>query len=271
MMSTQHQTPGRSTDGSAGDADYARIGEGYTSYRQPEPQIEAAIRSALGEARTVLNVGAGAGSYEPRDLDVTAVEPSAQMRAQRPADRVPAIDGTAEDLPFADNSFDAALATFTVHQWSDLRAGLAEVRRVTRGPVVVLTCDPTLLKKFWLYEYAPEAIDTEARRYPPVDAITAALGGGQVTSLPIPLICTDGFGEAYYGRPERLLDSGARKANSAWSFVDPDVHQRFENDLGRDLSDGTWDSKHGHLREQAHFDGSLVLIVSSDHPSEVPA
>jgi SAM-dependent methyltransferase len=258
----QQETPGRSADGSAGDADYGRIGVGYTSYRQPEPEIEAVIRGALGDARTVLNVGAGAGSCEPRELDVTAVEPSAQMRAQRPADRVAAIDATAEDLPFADDTFDAAMATFTVHQWSDLGAGLAEVRRVTRGPVVVLTCDPTLLQEFWLYEYAPEAIDTEARRYPSVDAITSGLGGGRVSLLPIPLSCSDGFGEAYYGRPERLLDPGARKANSAWSFVTPEVHERFETHLGRDLADGSWDAKHGHLRNQPHFDGSLVLIVS---------
>jgi SAM-dependent methyltransferase len=267
MMSTEQQIPGRSADGSAGDADYGRIGSGYTSYRQPEAEIEAAIRAALGDARKVLNVGAGAGSYEPRDLDVTAVEPSAQMRAQRPADRVAAIDATAEDLPFADGTFDAAMATFTVHQWSDLEAGLTEVRRVTRGPVVVLTCDPALLQKFWLYEYAPEAIDTEARRYPSVDAIITALGGGRVESLPIPLHCSDGFGEAYYGRPERLLDPGARKANSAWSFVGPEVHERFEATLGSDLADGTWDTNHGHLRYQPHFDGSLVLIVSPGNPA----
>ncbi|GAA3132567.1 hypothetical protein JOF29_005231 [Kribbella aluminosa] len=142
-MSTLDPNSSPRADGSAGDADYGRIGEGYTSYRQPEPEFEAAIRAALGPAWTILNIGAGAGSYEPRDLDVTAVEPSAKMRAQRPADRVAAIDGTAENLPFADDTFDAAMATFTVHQWSDLGAGLVEVRRVTRGPVVVLTCDPS--------------------------------------------------------------------------------------------------------------------------------
>jgi SAM-dependent methyltransferase len=261
-MDEQGQGFGRSGDGSAGDADYGRIGGGYTAYRQPEPEIEAAILAALGQVRTVLNLGAGAGSYEPRGLEVTAVEPSAKMRAQRPADRVAAIDGTAEELPFEDDTFDAAMATFTVHQWSDLGAGLAEVRRVTRGPVVVLTCDPALLQRFWLYEYAPEAIETEARRYPAVDAIVDGLGGGQASLLPIPLNCVDGFGEAYYGRPERLLDPGARKANSAWSFVAPEVHERFETTLRRDLANGTWDASHGHLRTQPHFDGSLVLITS---------
>jgi len=261
-MSTQEQLSGRSTDGSAGDADYGRIGPGYAVYRQPEPEFEVAIRSALGDARRVLNVGAGAGSYEPRDRDVVAVEPSAQMRAQRPAELTEAVDATAQDLPFADATFDAAMATFTVHQWPDLAAGLAEVRRVTRGPVVVLTCDPTLLRKFWLYEYAPEAIDTEAGRYPSVGAIADGLGGGHASTLPIPLQCVDGFSEAYYGRPERLLDPGARKANSAWSFVAPEVHERFERALRRDLDAGTWDARHGHLRVQPHFDGSLVLIVS---------
>lgn len=267
-MSTSSQAPGRSPDGSAGDADYGRIGGGYATYRQPEKEIAAAVRAALGDARTVLNVGAGAGSYEPVDLEVTAVEPSAQMRAQRPAGLVEAVDATAEDLPFADKSFDAAMASFTVHQWGDLAAGLAEVRRVTTGPVVVLTGDPELLRRFWLYEYAPEVIDTEARRYPRVATITDGLGGGEVTLLPIPLHCTDGFGEAYYGRPERLLDPGARKANSAWSFVAPEVHQRFETDLTRDLQNGTWDANHGVLRTQPHFEGSLVMIVSPGEPTQ---
>jgi hypothetical protein len=265
MMSPESQTferPADRSDGSAGDADYGRIGAGYTTYRQPDPEIAAAVRAALGNARSLLNVGAGAGSYEPVDLDVVAVEPSAQMRAQRPAGLVEAIDATAENLPFADGAFDAAMVSFTVHQWSDLTAGLAEVRRVTTGPVVVLTGEPTLLQRFWLYDYAPEVIDTEARRYPSAETIAAGLGGGRIELLPIPLHCTDGFGEAYYGRPERLLDPGARKANSAWSFVGPEVHERFETDLGRDLADGTWDAKYGHLRTQPHFDGSLVMIVS---------
>jgi SAM-dependent methyltransferase len=257
-MSTQE----RFADGSAGDADYGRIGGGYASYRQPDPELAAAIHAALGAAKTVLNIGAGAGSYEPTDLEVTAVEPSAEMRAQRPEHLAEAIDATAESLPFEDQTFDAAMASFTVHQWSDLTKGLAEVRRVTRGPVVVLTADPALLQRFWLYDYAPEVIDTEARRYPPIDRIAAALGGGEARLLPIPLNCTDGFGEAYYGRPERLLDPGARKANSAWSFVAPEVHERFEQELGRDLADGTWDAKYGHLRTQRHFEGSLVMIVS---------
>ena len=246
-------------DGSAGDADYGEIGKVYTGYRTPDPRIAAVIERALGDARTVLNVGAGTGSYEPVDREVTAVEPSASMRARRPAGR-PAIDATAERLPFEDNRFDAAMGTFTVHQWQDLAKGLAELRRVTRGPVAILTCDPALVRRFWLDEYCPEALITEARRYP---AISAILGGnGRVVPVPVPLDCTDGFNEAYYGRPEMLLEPTARQACSAWSFVEQPAQERFEQHLRRDLADGTWDRKHGHLRTQPAFDGSLVLVVS---------
>src|SRR6202167_1627017 len=145
----------RMADGSAGDANYATIGAAYTRYRRPDPRIAAQIAEALGAARTVLNVGAGAGSYEPADREVTPVEPSASMRAQRPAHLAAAVDATAENLPFDDGVFDAAMTTFSVHQWSDLRAGLREMRRVTRGPVVVLTGDPEALDRFWMNEYAP--------------------------------------------------------------------------------------------------------------------
>lgn len=253
----------RRTDGSAGDADYGAIGRDYASYRRPDPRIFAAITAAFGDARTIVNVGAGAGSYEPTDREVTPVEPSASMRSQRPASLAAAVDATAEELPFSDGEFDAALASFTVHQWSDLRAGLRELRRVTRGPVVVLTSDPDALDRFWLAEYAPEVIATEAGRYPPLAAIAEALGGAvAVTPVPVPLDCTDGFGEAYYGRPEALLDPGARLANSAWSFVGPDVEPRFEAALRMDLASGAWDARHGVLRTQPEFDGSLRLIVA---------
>lgn len=253
----------RGADGSAGDADYSRIGHSYADYRRPEPEIERAIAAALGDARTVLNVGAGAGSYEPLDREVTAVEPSASMRAQRPARLATAIDATAEALPFDDDAFDAAMTTFSVHQWGDLAGGLRELRRVSRGPVVVLTCDPALLDRFWLAHYAPEVIATEAGRYPAPDAIAATLGARvRVERVPIPLLCTDGFGEAYYGRPEALLDPGARRANSAWSFVGDDVAPRFDRELRADLASGAWDARWGELRTRPHFDGSLVLIVA---------
>jgi hypothetical protein len=249
-------------DGSAGDVDYESLADGYPVYRRPDPRIENAISLALGDAATVLNVGAGAGSYEPVDRTVTAVEPSASMRAQRPPGR-PAIDATAEDLPFDDDSFDASMATFSVHQWSDVEAGLAEMRRVTRGPVAILSADPASVEQFWLTDYAPEVMATEASRYPAIDRLARGLGGHvEVIVVPIPFDCVDGFNQAYFGRPELLLDPGARAANSAWSFVGADVESRFVRALSGDLESGAWDEKYGFLRSQSEFDGALRLVVA---------
>ena len=220
------------------------------------------VDRALGDARTVLNVGAGAGSYEPTSRIVTAVEPSESMRAQRPAHLAVAIDAAAERLPFEDASFDASMSTFSVHQWKDLEAGLRELRRVTRGTVVIMTCEPSELDRFWLRQYCPEVIAVEARRYPSPQRIAHRLGArSEVQPVPIPLDCTDGFNEAYYGRPEMLLESAARLACSAWSFVDDATVRQFESRLRDDLRSGQWDRAYGHLRAQPHFDGSLKLIV----------
>ena len=211
----------------------------------------------------MLNVGAGAGSYEPIDRAVTAVEPSATMRAQRPPELPTAIDAVAEALPFDDDSFDASLATFTVHQWSNLAAGLSELRRVTRGPVVILSCDPDEVERFWLNDYAPRVLQTEARRYPSLGGLADGLSGRiSIDSVPIPLDCVDGFGEAYYGRPELFLDAGARLANSAWSFVPDDVALRYVAHLADDLASGEWDRRYGELRNQPAFEGSLRLLVA---------
>ncbi|MFW6692980.1 class I SAM-dependent methyltransferase [Streptomyces sp. MAR4 CNX-425] len=257
----------RSGDGSAGDADYGAIGSGYTEYRRPDARIAAAVAAALGGCRTVVNVGAGAGAYESGSFRVTAVEPSAAMRAQRPAALPPAVDAVAEDLPFADDAFDGAMTTFSAHQWSDLAGGLREMRRVARGPVVVLTCDPALVRDFWLYEYAPLVLDAEARRYPGVAEITDLLGGrASVTPVPVPADCTDGFNEAYFARPERILDPGARRACSAWSFVAPEVRQRYADHLRRDLASGAWDERHGALRDRPAYHGSLVLVRAVPAP-----
>jgi SAM-dependent methyltransferase len=246
----------------AGDADYGRIGAGYASMRRPEPFIAQVIDKQLGSAKTVLNVGAGAGSYEPRDRDVVAVEPSATMRAQRPPELVEAINAVAESLPFADDRFDASMATFTVHQWPDLLAGLTEMRRVTRGPVLVLSCDPSLVQRFWLNDYCAKVLAIEASRYPPLGTVADALGGTvEVVAVPIPLKCTDGFNEAYYGRPEQLLRPEARRACSGWSFVDESETRRFSSALEGDLSSGRWDAQYGSLRTQPFLEGSLRLII----------
>lgn len=257
---TGYRRTGR--DGSAGDVDYGAIEADYARYRQPEPLIMDRIDRALGTARTVLNVGAGAGSYEPVDRHVTAVEPSAAMRAQRPPHLVAAIDAAAEALPFADDSFDAAMATVTVHQWQDLELGLAEMRRVATGPVVILTCDPAAMTDYWLNDYAPGVRANEARRFPAIDRIVSVLGPAtRVEHVPVPFDCRDGFNEAYYGRPEKFLDRAARLACSSWSFLSLEETAQFEMRLAADLASGEWDRRYGHWREEPLYDGPLRLVI----------
>ena len=248
----------------AGDFDYESHGAGYALQRRADPRIAARLHEALGDAATVINVGAGAGSYEPEDRYVVAVEPSPAMRAQRPPSRVPAIDSAAERLPFDDDCFDAAMATITVHQWSDKSRGLRELQRVTRGPIAILTFDPDALERFWLAEYAPELISAEKKRYPEIAWLTSLLGGScEVHSIAVASDCTDGFTEAYFSRPERLLEDNVRRAQSAWGFVEPAAEQRAVTRLREDLASGAWDQRYGELREQPEFDGSLRLIVAS--------
>lgn len=250
-------------DGSAGDADYGRIGRGYAQIRQPDPRIEAIVWNALGDAQSVVNVGAGAGSYEPRDREVTAVEPSASMRAERPADRVSAIDATAQALPFEDDSFDAAMASVTIHQWPELEKGLGEMRRVARGPVVILTFAPQVPEEWWQPVYVPELYDVEAKRMPELDRVAAALGGQvDIQVVPVPADCTDGFGQAFFARPEATLDPEIRRAMSAWSFVADDVVARYERELGDDLASGAWDEKWGRFRTLPAFDVGMRLVVA---------
>lgn len=246
----------------AGDVDYESTA-GYATRRRADPRIAALIAAGLGSARTVVNVGAGAGSYEPVDREVIAVEPSARMRAQRPAGSAPVVDATAEDLPFADGSFDAAMATVTIHQWRDWERGLRELRRVSRGPVVVLTFDADALAAWWLADYVPELFRAEAPRYPAIDAIRLVLGGtSHAMAAPIPLDCTDGFVEAYYGRPEAILDPAVRAAQSAWQFADLELVSAGLRRLEADLADGGWDTRYGHLRTQPTFTGALRLVVA---------
>jgi SAM-dependent methyltransferase len=250
----------------AGDWDYERHGHGYARYRQPDRRIAALVDRALGPARTVLNVGAGAGSYEPAGRYVLAVEPSAVMRAQRPRALAPAIDAVAEALPFDDGSIDAAMAMITIHQWPDAARGLAEMRRVARGPVVVMTFDGDALDRFWLAAYSPALMAAERRRYPAISEIRAALGGSaEVSVVPVPSDCTDGFTEAYYARPEKFLDDGARGAQSAWGFVTAAEQSAAVARLRADLESGAWDRQHGQWRHEPVFEGSLRLVVA--HPS----
>jgi SAM-dependent methyltransferase len=247
----------------AGDFDYERGGQGYGGVRRADTRIAALVHAALGDARTVINVGAGAGSYEPPDRYVAAVEPAALMRAQRPPELAPAIDATAEALPFDDASFDAAMASVTIHQWPDIKRGLAELRRVSRETIVVLTFDGTQLHRLWLGEYVPELFVAESRRYPAIESVCEMLGGEtDVSAVPIPIDCTDGFTEAFYARPEAFLDEKVRRSQSAWAFVPPDAVERGIALLAEELRSGRWDERFGSLREQPQFVGALRLIVS---------
>ena len=246
----------------AGDVDYTAHGQGYGRRRRTDPRLAAWVHARLGGARSVINVGAGTGSYEPTDRHVLAVEPSAAMRAQRPAHLTPAIDAVAEKLPVDDQSFDAAMALVTVHQWPDAAKGLRELRRVTRGPVIVLTFDGDAMDRYWMSDYASEMIAVERRRFPPIADIASALGGEcEVHPLRIPIDCVDGFSEAFYARPEAFLDPAVRRSQSAWSFVAEDVQARIVEHLGAELASGEWDRKHGHWRTRPFFEGSLRGIV----------
>ncbi len=242
--------------------DYERHGRTYAQHRRSDPRIAARIHAALGDARTVLNVGAGAGSYEPSDRWVLAVEPSATMRAQRPADAAPAIAGRAEALPFDDGAVDAAMACVTIHHWETPQRGLAELRRVARGPVVIFTFELDALPA-WQHEFLREGVVKEQPRFPALDEIAAALGGRtRVERIPTPGDCMDGFFEAFWRRPEALLDPEVRSAQSVWALLEPHEEQRVVQRLADALDSGAWDAEHGHLREQDSFPGALRLVIS---------
>ena len=242
---------------------YDIIGGAYPATRRTEPRIAAQIWDALGDARTVLNVGAGTGSYEPGDRAVTAVEPSAVMRAQRPAGAAPCIAATAENLPFADRSFDAAMAVSTVHHWEDAIAGLREMRRVARR-VVVLTFDtdePGWRDRFWLTrDYLPEFADVLAG-FPSLAAMTDAIDG-RPEVVPIPWDCTDGLFEAYWRRPEKYLQDHVRRAMCVWTRVGPEAELRAVHRLGDDLASGRWIERNHDIADLEAADLGLCLIVA---------
>ncbi|GAA3213435.1 MerR family transcriptional regulator [Dactylosporangium siamense] len=239
---------------------YDTIGSAYPATRRTEPRIAARIWAALGDARTVLNVGAGTGSYEPPDRDVTAVEPSAVMRALRPAGAAPCVAASADSLPFEDQSFDAAMAVSTVHHWPDPIAGLRELRRVARR-VVVFTYDAASHQRFWLNrDYLPEFAGLVVGG-PALDDLTRAIGG-RAEPLPVPWDCADGFFEAYWRRPEAYLDEHVRRAVSVWTRVGPQAEQRAVRKLHADLSSGVWAERNADLAELDAADLGLRLLVA---------
>ncbi len=242
--------------------DYETHGRTYTRFRQSDPRVAERIRLALGDARTVVNVGAGAGSYEPRDRWVLAIEPSATMRAQRPVDGAPAIAARAEALPLDDDAVDAAMACVTIHHWEPAEAGLAEMRRVARSRVVVFTFDLGGLPA-WQQDYLADALAIERPRFPSLGTIAQVLGGRvRVEHVPTPGECVDGFFEAFWRRPEALLDPEVRASQSIWTLLEPGVEQRIVDRLREDLASGAWDAQHGHLRGLTNYDGALRLVIA---------
>jgi SAM-dependent methyltransferase len=244
---------------------YDRIGHGYVASRRPDARIARAIDAALGDAASVVNVGAGAGSYEPSDRGVVAVEPSAEMIRQRPRDAAPAIQSVAEHLPFGDAAFDAALAVLTVHHWTDVAAGLRELRRVSRRRIVILTWDPEPASRpaFWLIdEYLPALIDFDVQRFPALTDMARMAPGMRAIPVPIPHDCIDGFLGAFWRRPEAYLDPNVRRAISGFAQL-PRAHvDDCVARLDADLRSGRWDRRFGHLRSQDELDLGYRLIVA---------
>ena len=238
-------------------AHYDTIGVNYANLRKPDLRIAQVIAGALGSAETVVNVGAGAGSYEPEDRKVTAVEPSAEMISQRAESDATVIQGVAEDLPFDDNAFDAAMAVLTIHHWTDQPKGLAEMRRVARGPVVLLTFDPEH-KDFWLLDYLPGLAALDDSQMPKLPFYERHLGDVEISAVPVPHDCTDGFMAAYWRRPAAYLDPKIRAAISPfWALGDISAEL---SKLERDLVSGAWAERYASLLELDAYDAGYRLV-----------
>jgi SAM-dependent methyltransferase len=244
-------------------ADYDTIGVGYGARRRADPRIAQRIWRALGDARTVVNVGAGTGNYEPTDRPVAAVEPSAVMAAQRPADLPPAVLGVAERLPFADGAADAVMGVLTLHHWTDVEKGIREAIRVARDRVVLVTVDPRVEARMWLFDYVPEVAQRDACEFPPIVTLLNWLGPrAERHVVPVPRDCSDGFLLSFWSAPERVLDPGARHATSGFARLDPSKEADAVARLAADLESGSWDAKYGELRSLEQYDAGLRLVVA---------
>ena len=238
---------------------YDTIGLDYANLRRPDARIAARIEAALGNAKSVLNVGAGTGSYEPKNRDVTALEPSAEMIAQRAPDAAPAVQGTADALPFEDDSFDAAMAVLTVHHWPDLGAGLDEMRRVARDRIVILTFDPAC-RNAWLLDYLPALAELDEAQMPPIEAYAKHFGDVDVEPIAVPHDCSDGFLYAYWRRPQAYLDPRIRKGSSSFWKLDG-----LEDGLARleaDLASGEWEARYGEVLSLTQYDAGYRLVTA---------
>jgi SAM-dependent methyltransferase len=241
---------------------YDRIGGSYRTTRRPDSRIAALIEDALGDAGSVVNVGAGTGAYEPTGRAVLAIEPSQTMIAQRPSTSAPVIQASAEELPIADNSFDAALAVNTVHHWADLRAGLRELRRVARQRIVIFLRDGRRGAPFWLVEDYLPALDDSARISAIVETIEQELRPVVAAAVRLPRDCVDGLFSAYWGRPEMYLDSEIRRNISNFALAGEDDLASGLARLRADLASGEWDRRYGHLRALPELDLGHRLMVA---------
>jgi SAM-dependent methyltransferase len=244
---------------------YDEIGHGYALRRHEDPRIVRRIHAALVDARTVVNVGAGTGSYEPRDRYVIAIEPSDVMAAQRPPELPPALRGTAGALPLRDQSVDAAMAILTLHHWDlEQERGIREMRRVARDAVVILTYDPEVSGQMWLMaDYLPEVAELDRRIFPSLDRLAAWLGGtSTVETVEMPRDTTDWMLGSFWAHPERVLDPTAREATSGFARMKGDVVGRVVAAVERDLASGEWDRRYGHLRSLETLDVGLRLVVN---------
>jgi SAM-dependent methyltransferase len=243
---------------------YDRIGLRYSAVRRADPRFERAIWDALGDARSVLNIGAGAGSYEPRDREVIAVEPSPVMIAQRAPECAPAIQGVAESIPLGASSIYATMGVFTMQHWDDVDRGLAELLRVTRKRIVLLTLDVDVTAQMWLCrDYLPEITEHDRQTFPTIAHLRATLPGALVEPIPVPADCTDMFCVALWSRPEAHLDPDVRRASSIWHLLEPSIVDRGLERLRQDLDSGRWDERHGRLRTQATLDVGLRLVTAN--------
>jgi SAM-dependent methyltransferase len=244
------------------DPAYDTIGVGYTAVRREDPRIAARIRAALGDARTVVNVGAGAGAYEPAGLEVVAVEPSEVMRAQRPPGAAPVVDAAAEALPFTDGSFDAAMAVLSDHHWTDHRRGLAELRRVARRRVLFTWEPRTALDSWVVRDYFPGFVRFSPPGYR-LEHTLDLLGGGRIEAVPIPHDCRDGFFHAYWRRPEAYLDPRVRAGISVFTRLTPDEVERGLARLEADLESGRWRRRNAGLLQLEELDLGYRLLIST--------
>ncbi|MFN2613445.1 MAG: class I SAM-dependent methyltransferase [Actinomycetota bacterium] len=241
---------------------YDRIAHAYAQRRAPDTRWAAEIHRALGDAESVVNVGAGTGSYEPADRHVAAVEPAASMIAARTSTS-PIVRAIAEQLPFRDASFEAGLAIFTIHHWRDQERGLTEVARVVRGPIVIVTSDPGMIGSGWLGDYFPSVGRIDADMMPPLECYARWLHRPvEIKPLPVPHDCADGFCGAYWRRPRMYLDPLARAAISMFSMLPAEEVARGLAALGQDLDTGAWEKKYHDLLELDELDLGYRLLVS---------